>query len=405
MNEPHESLHILMITDVYFPRINGVSTSTATFREDLQALGHRVTLVAPAYPQGGREDDADIFRVPSRYLPMDPEDRMMHWSALRRLEDRLVDERFDVVHVQTPFVAHYFGRRLSRRLGLPLVESYHTFFEEYLFHYLPWLPRGLPRAGARRFSRGQCNEVSRVVVPSVAMLEVLRRYGVDTPIDIVPTGLGPDAFTPGDGSRFRAQMEIPLARPLLVHVGRVAHEKNIGFLLDVVDRLRHRIDDVLLLIAGEGPARAALARRVERLELEAHVRFTGYLDRQVGLKDCYRAGDAFVFASRTETQGLVLIEAMAQGTPVVSTAVMGTRDIVGPQRGAVEVHEQADEFAITLALLLDDPDRRARMADEARAFAREWSARAMAEKMVETYRMAIGTRHAPAGMRAVAARN
>lgn len=377
-----------MITDVYFPRINGVSTSTATFREDLQALGHRVSLVAPAYPQAAGEEDPDVIRVPSRYLPMDPEDRMMRWSALKRLDQRLAGADFDLVHVQTPFVAHYFGRRIARRLGLPLVESYHTFFEEYLFHYLPWLPRACLRSAARRFSRGQCNEVDRVIVPSIAMRDVLHGYGVGTPIDIVPTGLAPAAFTPGDGSRFRTAMGIPLDRPLLVHVGRVAHEKNIGFLLEVVDRLRRRIDDVLLLIAGEGPARTSLTRQVERLELEAHVRFTGYLDRHVGLKDCYCAGDVFVFASRTETQGLVLIESMAQGTPVVSTAVMGTRDIVGPQRGAIEVREQAEEFAGTLERLLADTDARARMADEARAFAREWSARAMAEKMVETYRTA-----------------
>jgi len=385
-----------MISDVYFPRINGVSTSTATFREDLQALGHRVTLVAPAYPQANGEDDPDIIRVPSRYLPMDPEDRMMRWSALKRLESRLAGSGIDLVHVQTPFVAHYFGRRVARRLRLPLVESYHTFFEEYLFHYLPWLPKTSLRAAARRFSRGQCNEVDRVIVPSIAMRDVLHGYGVRTPMDIVPTGLTPAAFTPGDGSRFRMAMGIPLDRPLLVHVGRIAHEKNIGFLLEVVDRLRHRIDDVLLLIAGEGPARATLARQVERRELEAHVRFTGYLDRHVGLKDCYCAGDVFVFASRTETQGLVLIESMAQGTPVVSTAVMGTRDIVGPQRGAIEVREQAEEFAGTLERLLSDTDGRARMADAARAFAREWSARAMAQKMVETY-VAAGDRGPQAG--------
>lgn len=393
-----------MISDVYFPRINGVSTSTATFREELLALGHRVTLITPAYPQAAGGEEPDIIRVPSRYLPMDPEDRMMRWSALKRLDIRLAGSGFDLVHVQTPFVAHCFGRRVARRLGLPLVESYHTFFEEYLFHYLPWLPRACLRSAARRFSRGQCNEVDRVIVPSLAMRDVLHGYGVGTPMDIVPTGLAPAAFTPGDGSRFRTAMGIPLERPLLVHVGRVAHEKNIGFLLEVVDRLRHRIDDVLLLIAGEGPARTTLARQVERLDLQAHVRFTGYLDRHVGLKDCYCAGDVFVFASRTETQGLVLIESMAQGTPVVSTAVMGTRDIVGPQRGAIEVREQIEEFAGTLERLLSDTDGRARMADEARAFAREWSARAVAERMVETYGKATGTRettdhHAPDGRR------
>lgn len=377
-----------MVSDVYFPRINGVSTSIATFRAELQALGHRVTLVVPAYPRSGAGDDTGVIRVASRYLVMDPEDRMMRWRALRALEGELAALAPDLIHVQTPFVAHAFGRRLARRLDLPCVESYHTFFEEYLFHYLPWLPRGGLRAFARRFSRSQCNAVDRVVVPSSAMAEVLLRYGVDTPVDIVPTGLAAVEFNPGDGTRFRREHGIPLKRPLLIHVGRVAHEKNIDFLLRVVERLRHGIDDVLLLIAGEGPARAALARRVRSLGLQRHVRFSGYLDRRVALKDCYRAGDVFVFTSRTETQGLVLLEALAQGTPVVSTAVMGTRDIVCPGRGVVEAVEDVEAFAATLAALLPDRDRRARMADDARAFAREWSARAMAERMVESYRAA-----------------
>ena len=217
-------MHVLMISDVYFPRVNGVSTSTATFREELRALGHRVTLIVPEYPAGTSDDETDIHRVASRYLVVDPEDRRMRWRRLRALEPEVAVLGVDVVHVQTPFVAHYFGRRLARRLGVPCVESYHTFFEEYLFHYLPWLPARWLRAAARRFSREQCSAIDRVVVPSTAMQEALRRYGVVAPIDIVPTGLTPNQFTPGNGTRFRRRLGIPLERPLLVFVGRVAHE-------------------------------------------------------------------------------------------------------------------------------------------------------------------------------------
>jgi glycosyltransferase involved in cell wall biosynthesis len=211
---------------------------------------------------------------------------------------------------------------------------------------------------------------------------------VATPIDIVPTGLSPEAFTPGDGTRFRREHGIAIDRPLLLHVGRLAHEKNIRFLVEMLPRLRAAVPDALLLIAGEGPAERDLRRLVRRRDLAGHVAFTGYLDRRVGLKDCYRAADAFVFASRTETQGLVLLEALAQGTPVVSTAVMGTRDIVEPGRGAVHVAEDHEAFSEAVAALLADGDRRARMADEARAFARAWSARAMAQRLLGSYRAA-----------------
>ena len=154
------------------------------------------------------------------------------------------------------------------------------------------------------------------------MADALRDYGVKTPIEVLPTGLPPAAFGAGNGAAFRAQFGIPAQRPVITFVGRVAHEKNIDFLLQMLVELRRRVPDVLMVIAGEGPAEQHLRGLVARLGLEAQTLFIGYLERTRGLLDCYRAADALVFASRTETQGLVLLEAMAQGTPVVSTAVM-----------------------------------------------------------------------------------
>jgi glycosyltransferase involved in cell wall biosynthesis len=170
-----------------------------------------------------------------------------------------------------------------------------------------------------------------------------------------------------------------------VYVGRVAHEKNIGFLVEVVARLRPRVPDILLLVAGEGPALEHLRRRVRRMGLEGHVRFVGYLSRQGELGDCYCAGDAFVFASRTETQGLVILEAMALGVPVVSTAVMGTRDVLREGQGALVAEDDVGHFAGRVRELLGDPDLRARLGAAGRAYAAGWSSGAMAERMLALY--------------------
>jgi glycosyltransferase involved in cell wall biosynthesis len=131
----------------------------------------------------------------------------------------------------------------------------------------------------------------------------------------------------------------------MLHVGRVAHEKNIGFIIDVLERVRRDVPDVLLVLAGEGPALRALARRVEVLSLSRHVEFVGYLDRTSTLLDCYASANVFVFASNTETQGLVLLEAMACGTPVVSTAFMGTAAVLEHAEGVVVVDEHVGRFA------------------------------------------------------------
>jgi glycosyltransferase involved in cell wall biosynthesis len=172
------------------------------------------------------------------------------------------------------------------------------------------------------------------------MRDVLLEYRVTTPIHIVPTGLPADRFNPGDGNRFRVQTGIPLDRPLMTYIGRVAHEKNIDFLVRVFMRVREAIPHAMLVIAGEGPAREALRQLVAGLKLEADVCFAGYLDRHTTLLDCYASANVFAFASRTETQGLVLLEAMAQGAPIVSTAELGTRSILKPECGALVVHRE-----------------------------------------------------------------
>ncbi|HKJ08090.1 MAG TPA: glycosyltransferase, partial [Gammaproteobacteria bacterium] len=170
-------MRILMISDVYFPRVNGVSTSIQTFRQAFEARGHTVSLIAPDYRQA-TDGTEDVLRIPSRQVLMDPEDFMMQRRSVRRLTDALRERNFDLLHIQTPFVAHYAGSALARQLGIPRVETYHTFFQEYLYHYVPFLPKSWMREAARKFSRWQCNAVDAVVVPSSAMLEVLRGYGV-----------------------------------------------------------------------------------------------------------------------------------------------------------------------------------------------------------------------------------
>ena len=387
-------MKILVLSDVYFPRVNGVSTSIQTFRHELRRLGHEVWVIAPDYGPPTADEDG-IGRVASRRVLFDPEDRMMRPRHLLRELAAMGDRRFDLVHIQTPFVAHYAGIRLARQLGVPCVETYHTFFEEYLFHYLPILPKDAWRAVARLFSRRQCNQLDGLVVPSGAMREVLVRYGVRTAMRVIPTGMPGDAFIEGDGAAFRARHGIAADRPTLVFVGRVAFEKNIEFLLRVVAEIKRTTHpDIVLIVAGEGPAEAPLRRLGTKLELESNLRFVGYLERGVELNSCYQAGDAFVFASRTETQGLVLLEAMSLGVPVVSTAVMGTCDILAAGQGALVAGEDVADFAGQVRRLLDDASLRQRLGQEGRAYARQWAAEGPVQALL-TFYQDLQAKHRP----------
>jgi 1,2-diacylglycerol 3-alpha-glucosyltransferase len=376
-------VRVLFISDVYFPRVNGVSTSVRTFRQDLADGGVETLLVAPDYAEANMEPD--VFRVSSAGVPGDPEDRRMRWGVLTRVLENLRGADIDLVHIHTPFIAHYAGVRFARRAGLPCIATYHTFFEEYLHHYVPALPRRFGRALARSFTRSQCREVQALIAPSDPMRDILLEYGVTTPIHVLPTGLPRDRFQAGQGERFRALIGLPADRPLVTYVGRVAHEKNIEFLIDAFIAVRRSVPRAMFVIAGEGPARESLQQRVARAGIQDDVRFVGYLDRNSALLDCYAAADVFVFASRTETQGLVLLEAMAQGTAVVSTAELGTRSILKEGCGALVVAERVEEFSAGVAKLLQDAPLRRALSMQGQEYARTWASHVMAQRLKDLY--------------------
>ncbi len=392
-------MRILMISDVFFPRINGVSTSIESFRHSLAELDIDVHVVAPHYP-ASHPDDEKVLRVRSRQVPFDPEDRLMHSGALRHALHSTGNARFDLVHVQTPFAAHYAGLRHARAQRLPCIATYHTHFEEYLHNYVPAVPKGMLRAAARSLARHQCNSLDAVIVPSSAMQDTLKNYGVTAPMHRVPTGIPIERFRrpvsadfPTEvPSLFRARHDIPDNRPMALFVGRAAHEKNIGFLLEAMPHALQQNPSLILVIAGEGPALPALKKQAAALGIAAQVRFVGYLDRLTELPECYAAADLFVFSSRTETQGLVLLEAMAAGVPVLAFAALGTREIVEPRRGALPAPQEAATFGQAMAALANDPALRAKMSAEARVFAEEWTTEACAQRMAEVYRN-IKNRH------------
>lgn len=378
-------MNVLMLSDVYFPRVNGVSTSIRTFARELQRLGHHVAIVAPAYGNDREDDEFEILRLPARGIFFDPEDRLIRRSALRTAAAELAQRRWDVIHVHTPFRAHQLGVMLRKLTQRPLVETYHTYFEPYAKHYFPWLPGAALRFAARSISRSLCRQVDHLIVPTQQMDDVLKRYGITAPTTIVPTGIDLDEFSGGEGARFRQAQGIRADQPVLVTVSRLAAEKNIGFLLRVVRALLEEFPDLAFIVAGEGPDAESLRAQARALAIEKHLHFPGNLDRRTTLLDCYRAGDVFVFASPTETQGLVLIEAMALGVPIVSTAVMGTATVLRKAQGARISEENVGEFAEHVATLLRSPAERARLAQYGREDARAWSAPVLMRRTLDLY--------------------
>ena len=377
-------MHILMISDVYFPRVNGVSTSIKTFAQSLLQAGHQVTLIAPKYPVEFF-DSFEIIRIPSRKIPFDPEDRLMSRAKISSLLPDLKKHCYDLVHIQTPFVAHYAGVNLARQLNIPVVTSYHTYFEAYLEKYLPWMPSGLLRKLARAFSKKQCDQVDGVISPSQQMLDKLREYGVTKKAVVIPTGLLLEDFSNDRNNTFRQDHGIDEHTDLLLYVGRVAFEKNIEFLINVFERVSDRLTNVKLLIAGEGPALPRLKAHARSVGLEEEILFVGYLERKKALIECYQCSSLFVFASETETQGLVLLEAMACGLPVVSTVCMGTRDVLIDGEGCVIAEPGINDFSDKIISLLNDKAMTSALSNKAQQYVRQWTTEDKAADMLAFY--------------------
>lgn len=380
-----------MTTDTYWPRINGVTVAVDTLRRDLSAMGHTVSVIAPRYPKSqgaAAEDGSGIYRFPSFSPPMSREDRIVFPFLEGRIHRLLSTLRPDIVHTHTEFTLGRAGKRYARLAGTPVVMTCHTLWEQYVTSYIPELPAPVSRKMVRRMALKFYRDADCIILPSEAMRNLFAQYGLDRPVAVIPTGVDVDAFTVDPASRNgeALQRSFPLlaGRKILLYAGRVAHEKNIGFLLDVLVRVLAKDPHALLVIAGDGPARHDLERQVADLGLGSSVLFTGYLNRSA-LSSLYSRTEVFCFASKTETQGLVLLEAMVHGAPFVALSHGGTADILVDGRGGLAAEEDADRFAGKVLAILHDRALRERLGRDARVYAGDWTSRKMARRLLDVY--------------------
>jgi 1,2-diacylglycerol 3-alpha-glucosyltransferase len=359
-------VRIGLFTNNYLPFCGGVTISVETLRRGLEARGHEVWVFAPQFPavaDGGPR----VVRFPSIPAATYPEFALaVPWAPrITRLVSRL---DLDVFHAHHPFLLGPAARRLARRLGRPLVFTYHTRYEKYA-HYVP-LTRSLVETAALRLSTRFAARADAVVAPSLLVREQLSARGVTTPIAVVPTGVDLARFRPADRATARQALGLPAAAPLLLYVGRLDREKSVDRLLLAFERLGGTLGRAHLWLVGQGKESASLRRLAGGLSAGDRVHFAGVRPHE-GLAAWYQAADLFLFASETETQGLVLAEAAACALPAVAVAAPGCDEVV--RDGETGILTKADPAALAEAAigLLLDAERRAAMGHRARQVAEE----------------------------------
>lgn len=375
-------MKIGLFTDTYAPQINGVVTVVRMMCREFSRLGHEPIVFAPSYPD--QQEEAAVWRFPSRKIKFHPESRLT-WPYRKKVPKVLSE--LDIIHSHTPFSLGVLALWATRRYDVPHVHTYHTYFTEYR-HYVPRPIRPSKRM-AERISRAFCDRCHLVLAPSAEMKEELSRYHIHTPIEAMPFGIDVDTFQHPLKFHLRAELELPPTSKILLTSGRLGPEKNFSFVIDAFAQIKGKFDDIVLVVAGDGPSALELKQQTEAIGMSNSVYFLGYVDRQK-LVDFYREADLFVFASKTETQGIVLLEAQAAGTPVVAVGAMGVLDVVNDGQSGHLVAEDLDAFSEAVLDLLSHETKRQQFSEAALRMAQAHSAQKSCEDLLQMYQQLLG---------------
>ncbi len=377
-------MRIALATDIYLPQLSGVADSVDALARTLRARGHAVRVYAPGLP--GAEADPDVCRRPALSVPGSGGGLVLVSpfgvpADLRRFAP-------DVVHTHTFSTIGLAALVAARRLGIPLVGTDHTFPADYL-HYLR-LDRAPFRYAVRRLASCYYNRCAHVTGPSRSLLAELEAYGLSRPSSVVSNPIPADVFRPcADKARLKARLG--LGAPTVLLFGRIAVEKNLEAALEVFARVAAKTDAVLAVV-GDGPHRPVFEARAAALGLGAQMRMFGVL-RGARLVDTLNACDVCLTTSRSDTQSMTMLQAMACGLPVVAARAGGLVEYVDEGRTGFLVDPgNLDAFAAALFALLDDPQRRADMGLAARAEAGRFGPDAVAEQFEAIYAAAAADR-------------
>ncbi|HEY3474894.1 MAG TPA: glycosyltransferase family 4 protein [Anaerolineales bacterium] len=381
-------MHIAFFTNYYHPVVNGVVRSVASFREVLMKQGHNVFIFAQS-AESYKDREPFVFRYPSLHLPL-PGDIAAALPVSSFVDQLLPTLKLDVIHTHHPILLGQTAARKAAELNLPLVFTFHTQYWEYT-HYVPFPQEVIQeflKNAVHRWLRDFMRKCQHIIIPSESLKDILvRDYGLTDRYTVIPTGTNLDPFLKADGKSLRAEKGWK-DKTVLISVGRLAAEKNWDTLLRAFASVHVDHPDLRLVLIGDGPARQALESLASELGVRDQVTFTGAVPFEE-IPRYLKAADLFAFASVTETQGLVTIEAMAAGLPVVAVDGPGTRDIVDHGKQGFLTENDPGALAKGLKKLLAGPQRRKRFSNSALKKAKTFDVNVLGEQIVSVYEQAI----------------
>lgn len=368
--------------NAYLPNRYGSANSIQAFRKGLHKLGHEVYVFAP-YFYGYKDEDSKIIRYPSfhwRYKI----DYPLALSFYPPMDMVVKSLDLDLIHCHQPFGLGKTGLKFSQKLNLPVVFTNHSKYEEYT-HYipLPFLQKYLKKYVLKKATQF-ANNCDQVIVPSSAIKEAIKNRGVTKPIKVLPTGVYWNNFQIDTEKEVRREYRIRDDEILLLNVGRIENEKNIDFLFDSAIRILKKYKNTKFMIAGEGSRKKDLIDWARMERLESRIIFIGIVPHQEIVR-YYQAGDIFIHASTSETQGMTINEAMAAGLSIVAVKASGVEDSIKNNFDGTLTSENKEEFISAVEELINNKDKRKKLSSQAIQSAKELDYMNQAKKLEKIY--------------------
>ncbi|KRK59286.1 glycosyltransferase family 4 protein [Lentilactobacillus hilgardii] len=344
-------MNIGIFTDTYFPQVSGVATSIKTLKNELEREGNQVYIFTTTDPHVDKDTyERNIFRFSS--IPfISFTDRRIAVRGLFQAYEIAKELNLDIVHTQTEFSMGMIGKFVAKNLNIPCVHTYHTMYEDYL-HYVA-NGKLLKPVHVKEGTLAFCYHLAGVITPSDRVLDKLTEYGVKCQMRIIPTGIDVGMYAKSIDTDIREKYHISKDTPVMLSISRLAYEKNISEIVDLLPSIIEQVPKVILMIVGDGPAKEDLMKQVTQLGLSKHVIFTGEVSND-HVNAFYRTANVFVSTSNSESQGLTYIEAMAAGLPVVVTSGDYTDGLLSNE-SLGQTFKRSDEFTEIVTRYLTNP--------------------------------------------------
>jgi len=382
-------MNIAMFTNGYLPFSGGVPTSISNFKKEAEKRGHSVHIFAPKYSKN-KDKNSDITRVLSLKAPS-YSNYYLPLSFLPKVKKEFEKLDIDIVHVHHPYLLGKKGIKLAKEKGIPVVFTYHTFYEKYI-HYLPF-SEDISKQMLRKMTVSFCNKCDMIIAPSEKVKKVLEGRNIKTKIKVIPSGVDTRIYEKKvDKPKLRKELGLKKDTGVLLYAGRITKEKNLVFLIKCLKKILDKKPDTVCFFAG-APAKNSdykekLLELIEKNNIDDKIRFTGDLGKK-RLSKFYNLADVFLFASKSETQGLVILESMASSTPVVALNIEPIKTFVQNNVNGFTVKENSSDFCDKVVELLEDSERLEKFSRNAYETAKEYTPRKMADKIISEFQRLI----------------